>query len=1064
MKTHPLTMIFLSLATLCLVAFASGCGCGDDDDSGDDDVNDEAVNDDANDDVDDDADDDADDDIDDDADDDCPEDEIAAAKAFLVAENGDAARAAFLNILNDYPNCTQAHFGIVLADQLRFVALVDGLLYYISDPLPEERNPTDVGDIIADYAGNLLAPIVGEILDHLEPCREDESLKFEIERFSLRLLGMEWLIYAGEYDVGDALIQSAEFALLSAGLDTVLSFDLHFDMDIIIDGMNEWPDMDVYSMIIDVLDTILSLFDDENYPDFLRLTEDAQWLLPRAGLSMGQAFQYYHDGIGKILVEEIDATRDVTGCSDRNGDGLCAPSEFIHGVFYSLPTELHELLMPVEISMRNAYWDDTELDVDPDNPNPFRVSKLNPILRYFGLPGILLPIGLDLGEFYSDPNPDTVRSTAKIIIELLKTIVELLAPPIAQVGADAPLDPLPYHRANVPQEGPAPGIETVSDIAALPYLQTTARSKQLSSHDPSGGNDDGFTPPNHLYVDERGEFVVFDQFGPGCIYRMQFTHTWSIIGNMRIYVDDMEIPVLEGPIWLLFFGGIEPFTKPLVQSMFSASGTNFSYMPIAFAERCKITYNIPPEFYGISYVKYDADTQVTSFTGTENMSVLRAQFENVGDDPKPDVASETITGAQNIGVDQAADILDLEQGGAVWRLFLEIDPFTTDAAQDLWIVAQWDGIESIAVEAPVNQFFGSYMIADTPRTLLYGFDDGRFYCYFPMPFQSEALIRLENRGDAPVDVSWEIVVAQETYAPQAGYFKTVYSEENPVPVGLDYPIAERHGAAGKWIGWTYTMRGPLGRWYLEGDERFYYDGLQSPAMYGTGTEDYFNGGWYFLMGTFDEPMTGNPSNHVFADHDMTGAYRLHVGDAVHYLDSVRLGIEHGSNNAGATEHHSSVSYIYERSAPMLVFSDEVNIGDAASEAAHGYSATEAQVTGTIDSFFGGEDDQTPFSDRGMAVSGQSVFIIAVDPSNEGVVLRRRFDLFSPAQRARVLVDGTEVGVWYHADSSQTKRFAEDDFVLPPSATTGKSSLEITLLVESEAPWTELHYEAYSIVP
>ncbi len=1070
MTKHFPAIFAVLIAAFCLAAL-SGCGCGDDDDpstssgqaDNDDHVNDD-VNDDANDDVDDDVNDDADDDIDDDVDDDdvCPAGDIEAAKAFLVAENGDAARAAFLNILEDYPECAPAHFGVALADQLRFIAIVDELFSYIYDPFPEERATIDVGAIVVDYVRNLLKPLVTEILEHLEPCRGAESLKFDIERFSLRILGMEFLVYAGEYDVGDALLQSAEFTLLSAALDTVLSFDLSFNFQIILDRYQQWGEMDVYSMIIDILDTFLSIFDDAEYPDFLRLTEEAETLLPQAGLSMGWAWQYYHDGIEIILAEEMDAIRDVSGCGDRDGDGLCGPSEFVHGVFYSFPAELHELMMPVEIALRDAYWDNTSLDVDPDNPNPFRLNKLNSILRYFGIPGLLLPIGLDLGAMYCDPDPNTVRITAQAILNLLKYLVETMAP--AQSDFDAAMPPALPRRASVPQHGPAPGIETASGIAALPYQQFTARSKQLSSHDPAGGNDDGFTPPNYLYVDERGEFVVFDQFGPGCIYRMQFTHTWSIITNLRIYVDDMEIPVLEGPIWLLFFGGIEPFTKPLVQSMFSASGTNFSYLPIPFDERCKITYNLPPEFYGVSYVKYDADTHVDSFTGNEDLSTLRAQFENAGQDPKADVPSETITGAQSIGAGESVDILDLERSGAVWRLYLQIDPFTQEAAQDLWIAAEWDDIESVMVQAPVNQFFGSFMIEDAPRTLLYGYEDGRYYSYFPMPFNTHALMRLENHGAASVDVSWEIVAATESYGDKAGYFKTQYNEENPVPQNLDYPIASRQGAAGKWVGWTYTMRGPLSRWYLEGDERFYYDGLNAPAVYGTGTEDYFNGGWYFIMGTFDEPLTGNPSHRIFNDYDLTGAYRLHVGDAVHYLDSVRLGIEHGSNNAGTTEHHSSVSYFYETGAPMMSLSDELDVGDAASEGAHGYAATNAEATGQIDSFFEGEDDRTPFSDEGMAVSGQSVFTIAVDPANEGVVLRRRFDQFNPAQRARVLLDGVDVGTWYYADSSRTKRFGEDDFVLPPSATAGKSSVQITLEVESEAAWTELNYQAYSIVP
>ena len=49
----------------------------------------------------------------------CPEDEIESAKGFLAEGKGDAARASFFSILDEYPRCNEAHFGVALADQLR---------------------------------------------------------------------------------------------------------------------------------------------------------------------------------------------------------------------------------------------------------------------------------------------------------------------------------------------------------------------------------------------------------------------------------------------------------------------------------------------------------------------------------------------------------------------------------------------------------------------------------------------------------------------------------------------------------------------------------------------------------------------------------------------------------------------------------------------------------------------------------------------------------------------------------------------------------------------------------
>jgi len=332
-----------------------------------------------------------------------------------------------------------------------------------------------------------------------------------------------------------------------------------------------------------------------------------------------------------------------------------------------------------------------------------------------------------------------------------------------------------------------------------------------------------------------------------------------------------------------------------------------------------------------------------------------------------------------------------------------------------------------------------------------------------MPFCHGARLEIENRGDAAVEVAYEIEVAEGTYGPGAGAFRAIYSEEDPVPVGRDYLIGESEGRAGKFVGLTHSMRGPRSRWYLEGDERFYVDGSASPALYGTGTEDYYNSGWYFILGTYERPLWGNPSHRSFPDYDQTGTYRLHIGDAVHYLDDVWLGIEHGGANEGGSEHYTSVAYFYELDRSLLLPTDALDVGDPASEGDHGYRAVLVNPTGELTTFYEGDDDDVPVSDTGRIVRGESSFRISVDPGNRGVVLRRRFDQANPCQQARVLVDGVDAGAWYTPESSQTLRWAEDDFVLPASATAGKALLEITIQVEGKVPWTEYAYWVFSIM-
>src|SRR2546425_11791597 len=80
--------------------------------------------------------------------------------------------------------------------------------------------------------------------------------------------------------------------------------------------------------------------------------------------------------------------------------------------------------------------------------------------------------------------------------------------------------------------------------------------------------------------------------------------------------------------------------------------------------------------------------------------------------------------------------------------------------------------------------------------------------------------------------------------------------------------------------------------FLEGDEIYTVDGERRGQ--GTGTEDYFNSGWYFDEGTYAGPYTG-----LIVKDDTLGrvaAYRWHLPDPVPFRDSLRVTIEHGTEN------------------------------------------------------------------------------------------------------------------------------------------------------------------------
>lgn len=213
--------------------------------------------------------------------------------------------------------------------------------------------------------------------------------------------------------------------------------------------------------------------------------------------------------------------------------------------------------------------------------------------------------------------------------------------------------------------------------------------------------------------------------------------------------------------------------------------------------------------------------------------------------------------------------------------------------------AYWDGEENPSVDTPLGDFFGAgFGEYQEYHALTMGMSSGGFYCYFPMPYSNGCRIEITNESHESVSHFYYAIqyLELECLDEGIGRFHAKWHRAT-TESGKPYTILEATGQ-GHFSGCILSMeQAPWkqGFDFLEGDEQIYIDGESFPSIHGTGTEDYFNGGWYFINGPFAAPYHG-----LILKDEMRSrviAYRFHIADPIPFQQSIRVDMEHGGPNA-----------------------------------------------------------------------------------------------------------------------------------------------------------------------
>lgn len=367
-----------------------------------------------------------------------------------------------------------------------------------------------------------------------------------------------------------------------------------------------------------------------------------------------------------------------------------------------------------------------------------------------------------------------------------------------------------------------------------------------------------------------------------------------------------------------------PFAFPLVANASRSRGGNQIKVPMPFRRSMRIVTEHNPRFYHVTYRAFRDARGVPAFDPRQRVPDVLATLRAAGRaDPKRRLGRRAVAAAGfRVPARRRAVLARLKGPAVATALRIRLRRAGADPAavvKDARLRIAFDGRRT--VDAPLGEFFGSGLGPARVRSLMFAMGPrpgGPLTAWWPMPFARSAVIELDNRssaaiaaGDVRVALSRSARWRRALRRGRAGYFHAA-SRRGPTTPGRDWLFLRARGP-GTFVGVTHTMEGPFPPRYLEGDERAFVDGGPAPQIHGTGTEDFYEGGWYFLFQPFTLPQNGlaaflRPPDGCPAPSCAT-MYRLMLGDAVPFRSSLRFGIEHGpANDVDAT--YGSTAYWY----------------------------------------------------------------------------------------------------------------------------------------------------------
>lgn len=481
------------------------------------------------------------------------------------------------------------------------------------------------------------------------------------------------------------------------------------------------------------------------------------------------------------------------------------------------------------------------------------------------------------------------------------------------------------------------------------------KTVQYSSYDhrsmlPGGpewfANSDGFGKepiPNFEQVirepadGKPGEYLICDVKGPGAIVR---TWTAAIRGDIRLFLDDMDKPLFDGPAEEFLYRPYEPFSKEAgIEPDFyrgSFQQNRAGYAPMPFAKRCRIVWvgNVNEiHFYQIQIRFYEPTAEVVTFS-SQDVKKYAGDIREVGKVLAAPAANwkyasnaSPIEIKADLTAGEMKEVFKLEGSKAVERLTLKLNAKDMDRALRQTVMhIICDGYPWGQVQSPVGDFFGAAPGINPYDSVPFTVEaDGTMTSRFVMPFARSMRIVLQNLGRQAVSVEGSVLPIEYNWNDKTSmHFRARWRIDHDL-VGAgdavqDLPFLIARGG-GVYVGSVSLLLNPTdmpttgGGWWGEGDEKIFVDDDVQPSTFGTGSEDYYNYAWsapdIFYHAYCGQPRDDGPGVRGFVTNN-----RWHVIDALPFKNSIAFYMElyHHERTPGMS--YARIGYHYAKPGLM----------------------------------------------------------------------------------------------------------------------------------------------------